>query len=179
MDLTELLSEISCSEMDFFGKEGLRINSSMSKDMPRIHDRYSTLVFTQVLVPLLGDQDKRVRNAAAKALVKLIPTLYGEGDAVLRSCLDSCGSGRLSCSESLVRTLVVCHKGVEYLLPPFDRLLSRRLKVKHSKNSSIEDLIYEQNASNLSKVIDFLTKTLLTCNERFLRVRKRNFLVTL
>ncbi|CAL4185311.1 unnamed protein product, partial [Meganyctiphanes norvegica] len=98
VELCELLSGLPLSYIDHVESNSSSCSVGSSggiRGTLRQSDHFSHRVLTAVFIPLLADNDQRVRAAAATSVVKLVPEVMSSGDLVGKVAHNLVESGHL------------------------------------------------------------------------------------
>uniref|UniRef100_T1IW53 Huntingtin n=1 Tax=Strigamia maritima TaxID=126957 RepID=T1IW53_STRMM len=145
VELLELLATVSFKVIAYLEmSEGSRLS------------RYQENMFNQILFPLLGDDDSRVRQAAAAALVKMIPNIFYPADHPQHDPVIALAKEK---TDAFLEPIVYDDSNhlrpvVNSLVRPFDTI-----RVKFVANTSTE--------MALSRVVDSLVKRLKSSTSKF------------
>ncbi|KAK7070047.1 hypothetical protein SK128_013642, partial [Halocaridina rubra] len=179
VELCELLGSLPLSYIDHIENSSSYNNASSSAhglSALRQSDRFSHRVCTAVLIPLLADQDHRVRTAAAAACVKLVPEIMCTGDLIQKVSSDLVQSGHLRSSRggNVVPPLWSSRNLPSLPVPPLHNLLSEgRLNKGENKDSAqgrslSRDINGCRISQSLSRLMYSFTSHLLCTNNKYL-----------
>ncbi|XP_064096525.1 huntingtin-like [Macrobrachium nipponense] len=173
VELCELLGGLPLSYIDHLENSNNYGNAGNSVPVVsglRQSDRFSHRVSTAVLIPLLGDQDHRVRTAAASACVELVPEIMSTGDLIQKVASDLVQGGHLKGHKKM--NLPSQQNWSSRSLPslpvaPLHRLLSDGWNMTERSEASHDG----QNcrvSQSLSRLIYAFTSQLLCTSNKFL-----------
>ncbi|KAK3887735.1 hypothetical protein Pcinc_008172 [Petrolisthes cinctipes] len=170
VELCELLSGLPLSYID-------HLETGCSMVPPRLADRFSHRVLTAVLIPLLADQDPRVRTAASSACVRLVPEVMSTGDLIHMVAYDLVHSGHLKNEQKdplVCPSSTIHHWPYRNLpsapVPPFHCLFSEGSVDGMLGESGVNQPRHTRIADSLSRLIHALTTHLMTTSDKFLVV---------
>ncbi|XP_054721499.1 huntingtin-like [Uloborus diversus] len=150
VELAEVLSRIPFKVVNF-----LESKRTVGKSILR-NISYQDKVLSDVLIPLLGDEDFRVRQASASALVELIPKLYFPVDHLNMDPINAIAE------EHTDLYLDMIHKRTLQTTLP---LVHASVKPFSTENTFAFDRIVD---ASLSRIINLLVTTLRMCTNRYL-----------
>ncbi|GAB6024871.1 hypothetical protein CHUAL_009985 [Chamberlinius hualienensis] len=155
VELVELLSEISYVRVSYL--EQLNLEKQIVKTLECEGKTIQDSVVKRVLLPLLGDEDFRVRHSTALSFVKIIPKLFYKHDHTLQDPIIALG---LEKSVALLEPILYDSSSVSLnasgngLTLPFN----------------VYAPIYSSDTFDaaLSRIVDLLTLTLSTSTSKYL-----------
>uniref|UniRef100_A0A061QFU3 Putative huntingtin n=1 Tax=Cupiennius salei TaxID=6928 RepID=A0A061QFU3_CUPSA len=150
VELTEVISSISFKVV-YYLESRRTTDCSLSRNTC-----YQDRILNDVLIPLLGDEDYRVRQAAATALVRLVPKLYYPIDHPNKDPITAIAK------EDIDIYLDIAHKGSLHSTLPLVHALVKPFSVHNS--SSYNPIV----DASLSRVINLLVITLRMCSNKHL-----------
>ncbi|GFS71535.1 huntingtin [Trichonephila clavipes] len=154
VELTEVISSIPFKIIHYL--ESKRISSNSS-----VNICYQDKVLNDILIPLLGDEDVRVRHSSAVAFSRLVSTLFYPIDHLNKDPVIAIAK------EAVDSYLEVSHKGSSHTSLPLVHALVKPFAVHDSVSyNPVLD-------AALSKVINLLVNTLRMCSNKYLVVSKR------
>nr|XP_045607422.1 huntingtin-like isoform X3 [Procambarus clarkii] len=173
VELCDLLSGLPLSYTDHV--ESSSSYSTTGSSVPlRPADRFSHRVLTAVLIPLLADQDPRVRSAAASACVKLVPEIMSTGDLIHKVASSLVHSGCLKGDKedfgnySQSPQHWSCRGLPSLPVTPLHRLFTEMHVNPAECHGSAQGPVTSQVSQSLSRLICAFTTHLMSTNSKFL-----------
>ncbi|XP_050730332.1 huntingtin-like isoform X2 [Eriocheir sinensis] len=177
VELCDLLSGLPLSFTDHVESCGNTSTPGSFVPLPPA-DRFSHRMLTAVLVPLLADQDPRVRIAAASACVKLVPEIMSSSALIHKAASTLAHSGHLrEEKEDPARSPGPhhhwdCRSLPSPPVPPFHCLFSDgRGQLAFSsehQGQGLQSVHSQHTEDSLSRLIYAFTTHLMTSNNKFL-----------
>ncbi|KAB7506583.1 hypothetical protein Anas_00288, partial [Armadillidium nasatum] len=174
VELCELYSNLPLRFIDYLeSQDGFAGNVHIQRSSYLFSNSkvFTHRILSSVFIPLLGDQDHRVRKAAAMAVTNLIPDLVVEGNTTLSSAYTFVPSCRFTGDNFAMRhsigssNMVIPLKGITALPSPFRHLFDGSMEF-----SSLGQEQFFAIENSLAKVIHIFYLQLLTSNEKCLRL---------
>ncbi|KFM77552.1 Huntingtin, partial [Stegodyphus mimosarum] len=150
IELAEVVSSISFKVVNYLEGESTRNNPLLKSTC------YQDKFLNGILIPLLGDEDFRVRQASAIAIVKLVPKFFFPIDHPNKDAITAIAK------ESTDIYLNMPNKGSSHSTLPLVHALVKPFAVQSScsYNSVID--------ASLSRIVNLLVTTLRMCTNKFL-----------